>query len=75
MHRASVPKFILKKIDSLIANFIWAFSADKRKRNLEKLEDLTRPKKAGGWGLKDIQCFVWALTIRTLWHVIGKEDI
>ena len=49
-HLYFLPFFIIKRIKSIMAQFIWSGSRDKHKYHLIKLEKITIPKEVGGWG-------------------------
>ena len=34
---------------------------------------LERPKKIGGWGIKDLHLFSKSLALKSLWNVFSKE--
>jgi hypothetical protein len=50
-----LPKTVIKKIDSTRKKFFWQGGAAKRKYHLVKWILVTKPKKKGGPGVKDLR--------------------
>lgn len=50
-----LPKTILKKTDVIRKRFFWQGESTKRKYHLVKWTKITKPKKKGGLGVKDLR--------------------
>lgn len=48
-----------QKINAIIANFLWYGAKGEKKNCLAYLDVITRMKKYGNWGLKEIKIFRW----------------
>jgi hypothetical protein len=70
---AHIPSTVLNRIRQLVFSFLWSGSKQKQSYHLCRWETLTRPKKYGGWGLRNILCFYRALATNTLWRVLIEE--
>eukprot|EP00253_Pinus_taeda_P022290 PITA_22290 len=55
-----------KKMSSLAANFLWGGRSFQSKIHLIRMEDISRPRKDGGWGLLNLKIFGKALIYKTL---------
>lgn len=58
---------------SLAANFLWGAKAYQSKIHLVKMDDISRPRKFGGWGLLDMRSFGNALLCKSLLRGIFGE--
>eukprot|EP00253_Pinus_taeda_P016842 PITA_16842 len=65
-HLYFLPISITKKMCSLAANFLWGGKSIQSKIHLVKMEDITRSRKEGGWGLLDLKVFGKALICKSL---------
>eukprot|EP00253_Pinus_taeda_P021713 PITA_21713 len=65
-HLFLLPISITKKMSSLAANFLWGGRSFQSKIHLVKMEDISRPRKDGGWGLLNLKVFGKALIYKTL---------
>jgi len=75
MSMEALPRSILTKIRKLIFNFLWNGHQDKQRFHLCSWEVISRPKKNGGWGIRNLNLFNLALNSVTLWRVLTKESI
>lgn len=73
---------VIHKIDSIIIDFLWVGSRQKKKIHLSKLDSICRPIVDGGWGIKDtLNCILTLLTEKlwrdfeflSIWHKIIVE--
>lgn len=69
-HLFYLPSCTIHQMNKITANFIWGGSSAHRKFHLVKMDAISIPKHLGGWGLKDLRQFGWALICRTLWRGI-----
>jgi hypothetical protein len=79
-----IPKKVINSLRRLSSNFLWNGLGSKHSFHLCSWEILTKPRKAGGWGLKNLFTFNTALlassfwraaTINSIWHRIVVENI
>jgi hypothetical protein len=54
MSLAAIPLSVLNNLRKLVFNFIWKGNSESTHYHLYKWEQLTLPKKYGGWGLRNI---------------------
>jgi hypothetical protein len=71
---AHVPKSILEKIRRRCFSFLW-ICKKKEGIPLVSWKILAKPKKGGGWGLKNIHLFGQALTVKSLWRLLFNEGL
>lgn len=53
-------------MSSLAANFLWGGRSSQTKIHLVKMQDITRPRKDGGWGLLNLEAFGKGLLCKSL---------
>lgn len=70
-----IPNTIVKKVTSIMTNFLWRELNVTSKMNLCKWSELTKPKKIGGWGLLQHQSFGTTLLTKTFWRAITGKGI
>lgn len=73
-HLFFIPSTIIKKLNSLMATFIWGGAVEKKKY-LTKLDNITLPKKMGGWSLMNLRIFGSALLCKTLLRAVFGESL
>jgi hypothetical protein len=56
-------------------NFLWNDLAGKRRFHLCSWQSLSRPRKAGGWGLKNLSIFNTALLASSFWRAVTHDSI
>lgn len=66
MHIYKIPKGTVKRINSIIANFLWSGVGADRKTYLIRLEVLACRVDKGGWNIKDLERFNMALLIKNI---------
>jgi hypothetical protein len=54
MPMAAIPSSILNRLRQLIFIFLWSGGKDKTRYHICNWDNLTRPKKDGGWGIKNL---------------------
>lgn len=57
-------------MNSLAANFLWGGQVIQSKFHLVKMASISKPKKAGGWGILDMRSFGKALLCKSLYRGI-----
>jgi hypothetical protein len=80
---AKITKCVLNSIRRRIYSFLWSGKKEKEVIHLSNWKKIAKPKKAGGWGIKNIfmfgqalvEIFLWIfLMMSGLWHeVIMKK--
>jgi hypothetical protein len=70
-----VPKTVVKKIDSTRKRFFWQGGATKRKYHLFKWAVITKPKKKGGLGVKDLRKMNISLLCKWWWKFENEEGL
>lgn len=72
-HLYMLPKYFLREIRKIMANFIWGGGREKRTIHLAKWDCLTFPIKCGVWGILDMEVFGQSLITKCLWQCLqGK---
>jgi hypothetical protein len=75
MSMAVVPNSVLVKLRQLIFSFLWSGCSERKRLHLCNWDTIARPKKAGGWGVKNLAFFNKALAAKTLWRGLTKAGI
>lgn len=70
-----VPIFVLKKINSIMATFLWGESNGKAKRKWDSCSKLCKPVEGGGIGVKDIQEVQKAFFIEFAWRLLLVDNL
>ncbi len=65
-----LPVSTIKKLNEIIAHFIWSDMWQKHKYHLTKLEHISMAKRLGGWGILNLKRLGHALLLESLWHGI-----
>lgn len=55
--------------------FIWKGLFSSHKYHLASWSALSRPKKGGGWGIKDLKHFNLSLCAKSMWRAINHSDL
>jgi hypothetical protein len=71
MSMEALPHSVINKIRKVMFHFLWNGHSDTQHR----WEVLSRPKKNGGWGFRNLFHFNMALNAITLWQVLTQESI
>ncbi|KAL4388297.1 hypothetical protein GQ457_09G027380 [Hibiscus cannabinus] len=69
-----LPMSVYRKLTSLMANFLWGGSVDKRKIHWVKWADVCLPKTLGGLGLIDLEVQNRALLGKWIWKFANSKD-
>jgi hypothetical protein len=65
---ANIPKGILDRIRRRMFSFLWMGKKEKESIHLVDWKRIAKPKKKGGWGIKNIFYFGKALLAKSLWR-------
>lgn len=65
-----LPSSILKGLQSRLFHFLWSGKAKVRKWHLSSWYSLCWAKDRGGWGLKNLDWFNWAMLAKSLWRAL-----
>jgi hypothetical protein len=66
----ALPRSILSMIRKVMFHFLWNGHSESQHYHLCRWEALSRPKKLGGWGFRNILFFNKALNTNTLWRLL-----
>eukprot|EP00253_Pinus_taeda_P010868 PITA_10868 len=69
-HLFFIPTCIIRRLNQLTACYIWGGKTIHQKFHLARMKDISIPKQQGGWGIKELRQFRYALICRTLWRGI-----
>jgi hypothetical protein len=67
---AKIPKSLLNKIRRRMFSFLWTGKKVKEGMHLVSWKKIAKPKKVGGWGIKNIFSFGKALAAKSLWRCL-----
>jgi hypothetical protein len=67
---AKIPKSILNRIRRKMFSFLWSGKKEKEGVHLINWKRIAKPKKTGGWGIKNIFSFGKALAAKSLWRCL-----
>jgi hypothetical protein len=70
-----LPKFVIAQIRKLCFKFLWSGNLSSSHIHLCSWEVLSRPKSFGGWGIRDLNLFNFAMLANTLWNTLFREGI
>jgi hypothetical protein len=70
-----IPNKITSLLRRLAFNFLWNGRAGKRRIHLCSWETLSKPRRAGGWGLKNLHTFNTALLASSFWRAVTQGSI
>ncbi|KAL8496805.1 hypothetical protein ACS0TY_020472 [Phlomoides rotata] len=69
-----IPKGILEKIESAIARFLWGQKGEEKRVHWLRWDVLCKPKKKGGFGLRNLGNFNSALLAKQGWRLIQDDQ-
>jgi len=75
MTLARIPNKIIILLRRLSFNFLWNDLAGKHRFHLCSWQSLVRPRKAGGWGLKNLSIFNTMLLACSFWRAVAHDNI
>ncbi|KAF7821098.1 reverse transcriptase [Senna tora] len=72
MSHVEILRKIVKRIESVTANFFWGSKGHSNKMHLLKMKNLKKPKWDGGLDIRDLSYFNQALLAKHTWRMIEK---
>jgi hypothetical protein len=70
-----IPNKIIIILRRLSFNFLWNGQAGKHRFHLCSWESLSKPRRAGGWGLKNLSTFNTTLLASSFWRAVTHDSI
>lgn len=74
MAGSKVPTAVLRKIKTLMRNFLWNHDHDKRKMHLIDWDQISKPKEEGGLGIFRLADLRKALMCKNLFQLLSLKD-
>jgi hypothetical protein len=71
----NIPSSVLNKIRQVVFNFLWDGKRKKKGIHLCSWQIIARPKKHGGWGLRNLVSFSRAMVENTLWRALMLDGL
>ncbi|RAL47356.1 hypothetical protein DM860_013321 [Cuscuta australis] len=70
-----IPGKVMHQIQSICRNFLWGSKAEYSKVPAVGWDDVCRPKKEGGLGIKNLALWNYACNHSLLWDIANKKDV
>lgn len=67
------PVWVIKRLNSLSANFLWGSSSNRCKLHLMSWSRVCKPKEMGGAGILELRSFNIALLGKWLWKLVHNQ--
>jgi hypothetical protein len=71
----NIPSLVLHRIHQVVFNFLWDGKRKIKGFHLCHWHIIARPKKYGGWGLKNVFSFIRAMVVNTLWWALMVDGL
>lgn len=75
MQMCHLPMSICDKLDKINRNFLWGHGMDDKKNHLISWDEVCRPKKRGGLGIRKTRDNNLANLAKLTWNVVKKSDL
>jgi hypothetical protein len=75
IYLAKIPKSILNKIIRRMFSLLWNGKKVKEGMHLVSWKKIAKPKKSGGWGIKNIFTFGKSLAAKILWRCLMVSSL
>jgi len=75
MSLEALPCSIINGIRKVMFHFLWNNHSKTQRYYLCRWEALSKPKKLGGWGFRNLWFFNTALNTNTLWRVLTRDNV
>ncbi|GKE20061.1 putative RNA-directed DNA polymerase, partial [Tanacetum coccineum] len=69
-----IPKGIIYDIHQLIRGFLWCNGELKRGKAKIAWEDICRPTREGGLGIRNLEVFNYALMTTHIWNILSSKE-
>jgi hypothetical protein len=71
----NIPSSVLHRIRQVVFNFLWDGKRKRKGFHLCSWQLIARPKKYGGWGLRNLFSFSRAMVANTLWRALMVDGL
>ncbi|XP_058080640.1 uncharacterized protein LOC131228795 [Magnolia sinica] len=69
-----VPVYVIHKLESLFANFIWGWAEGKKKLHWRSWAEICVPKEEGGLGIRRLHDVMTAFRTKMAWGAVPVDD-
>ena len=74
MQTAKLPVNVCNQLDRINRNFLWGHSTTQTRVHLVNWDQVCRPKKNGGLGIKKTSHMNQALLAKASWRILNRDD-